>query len=126
MTRKKNEFPFMIYVQLNVNDRRAQDAMLQLAIMNHKLIIMHDEVQARWKRRVKRFWVHPWLSTALLLRSCHFCYDSLTTISNRSGIAVPWNGGGGGGGGLGSYLYGDAKRTVMGFHVTQFTLWTYM
>ena len=27
----------LIYVQLNTNDRRAQVAMLQLAIMNHRL-----------------------------------------------------------------------------------------
>ena len=29
----------LIYVQLNVNDRRAQVAMLQLAIMNHRRIM---------------------------------------------------------------------------------------
>ena len=32
----------LIYVQLNVNDRRAQVAMLQLAIMNHRLIMLDD------------------------------------------------------------------------------------
>ena len=30
----------LIYVQLNANDRRAQVAMLQLAIMNHRLCWM--------------------------------------------------------------------------------------
>ena len=39
----------LIYVlnQLNVKDRRAQFAMLQLAIMNHILIMLDDEVQVR-------------------------------------------------------------------------------
>ena len=39
-------------------DRRAQAAMLQLVIMNHRLIMWDDEVQARRRRRAKRFWVH--------------------------------------------------------------------
>ena len=44
-----------------------------------------------------RFYYDQGASTTLLLRSCRFCYDScyLTKISNRSGIAVQWNGGGG-------------------------------
>ena len=37
----------LIYDQLNVNDKRAQVDMLQLAIMNHRLIMLDDEVQAR-------------------------------------------------------------------------------
>ena len=49
-----------IYVQLNVNERRAQIAMLYLAIMNHILIMLDDEVQARQRRRAKRSWVRPW------------------------------------------------------------------
>ena len=32
----------LIYVQLNVNDIRAQVAMLQLAIMNHRIIMLND------------------------------------------------------------------------------------
>ena len=32
----------LIYFQLNFNDRRAQVAMLQLAIMNHKHIMLDD------------------------------------------------------------------------------------
>ena len=35
------------YDHLNVNDRRSQVAMLQLATMNHRLIMMDDEVQVR-------------------------------------------------------------------------------
>ena len=49
-----------------------------------------------------RFYYDLGASTALLLRSCRFCYDIrviLTKISNRSGIAVEWNGGGGEGAG---------------------------
>ena len=44
---------------------------------------------------------------ALLLRSCRFTATIcviLTKISNRSGIAVQWNGGGGGGGVV-SYIW---------------------
>ena len=35
-------------------DRYAQVAMLQLAIMNHRLLMLDDEVQARQRRRAKR------------------------------------------------------------------------
>ena len=34
----------LIYDQLNVNDRRAQVTMFQLAIMNHRRIVLDDEV----------------------------------------------------------------------------------
>ena len=42
-----------------------------------------------------RFFYDLGASTALLLRSCRSCCDPryLTEISNRSGIAVQWNGG---------------------------------
>ena len=33
----------LIYVQLNDNDRRAQVAMLQLAITNHRLVLLGDQ-----------------------------------------------------------------------------------
>ena len=55
----------LIYVQLTVNDRRNQMAMLQLAIMNHSLIMFDAEVQARRRRRAKRSWwsVHVYPQT---------------------------------------------------------------
>ena len=56
-------------------DRYAQVAMLQLAIMNHRLFMFHDEVQARQRRRAKRFWVQPWLSADRRLQFGH--YDQL-------------------------------------------------
>ena len=62
----------LINVQLNVNDRRAQVAMLQLAIMNHILIMLDDEVQARRRRRVKWFWVRPYLSAGRRLQFGHY------------------------------------------------------
>ena len=42
----KSEFQ-LIYVQLNVNDKRDHVAMLQLTIMKHILIMFDNEVQAR-------------------------------------------------------------------------------
>ena len=56
-------------------DRYAQVAMLQLAIMNHRLLMLDDEVQARQRRRAKRFWVRPWLSADRRLQFGH--YDQL-------------------------------------------------
>ena len=47
--------------------------MLQLAIMNHRLTRLDDEIQAR--RRRKMFWVHPWLHAAGGLQFGH--YDQL-------------------------------------------------
>ena len=38
-------------------DRRADK--LQLAIMNHGLIMLDDKVQARRRRRINRLWVRP-------------------------------------------------------------------
>ena len=52
-------------------DRYAQVAMLQLAIMNHRLFMLDDEV----RRRGKRFWVRPWLSADRKLQFGH--YDQL-------------------------------------------------
>ena len=49
----------LIYVQLNANVRRAQVAMLQLAIMSHIRFMLDNEVRARRRRRPKRFWVRP-------------------------------------------------------------------
>ena len=40
-------------------DGHTQVTMLQLAIMNHRLIMLDDEVQARGRLRAKRFWVRP-------------------------------------------------------------------
>ena len=51
-------------------DRYAQVAMLQLAIMNHRLFMLDDEVQA-----VKRFWVRPCLSADRRIEFGH--YDQL-------------------------------------------------
>ena len=56
-------------------DRYAQVAMLQLAIMNHRLFMLDDEVQERQRRRAKRFWVRPWLSADKRLQFGH--YDQL-------------------------------------------------
>ena len=39
----KSEFQ-LIYVQLNVNYRRAQFAMFELAIMNYRLVMLDDEI----------------------------------------------------------------------------------
>ena len=44
--------------------------MLKLTIMNHKLSILGDEVQER--RRVKMFWVRPWLSADRRLQFGHY------------------------------------------------------
>ena len=54
-------------------DRVVPVAMLQLAIMNHRLIRL--EIQARRRRRAKRFWVRPWLSADRRLQFGH--YDQL-------------------------------------------------
>ena len=54
-------------------DRVVPVAMLQLAIMNHRLIGL--EIQARRRRRAKRFWVRPWLSADRRLQFGH--YDQL-------------------------------------------------
>ena len=53
-------------------DRYAQVAMLQLAIMNRRLPMLDDEVQARQSRRAKRFWVRPWLSADRGLQFGHY------------------------------------------------------
>ena len=53
-------------------DRYAQVAMLQLAIINHRLRMLDDEVQARQRRRAKRFWVRPWLSADRRLQFGHY------------------------------------------------------
>ena len=45
--------------------------MLQLVIMNHKLLMLDDEVQARQRGRAKRFWVRPWLSADRRLQFGH-------------------------------------------------------
>ena len=71
---------YYFYVHLNVKtskkiDRYAQVAMLQLAIMNHRLFMLEDEVQARQRQRAKRFWVRPWLSADRRLQFGH--YDQL-------------------------------------------------
>ena len=52
-------------------DRYAQVAMIQLAIMNHRLLMLDDEVQARQRRMAKRFWVRPWLSADRRLQFGH-------------------------------------------------------
>ena len=52
-------------------DRYTQIAMLQLAIMNHRLFMLNDEVQARQSQ----FWVRPWLSADRRLQFGH--YDQL-------------------------------------------------
>ena len=49
--------------------------MLQQAIMNHILLMLDDEVQARQRRRAKRFRVQPWLSADRRLQFGH--YDQL-------------------------------------------------
>ena len=56
-------------------DIYAQVNMLQLAIMNHRLLMLNDEVQARQRRRAKRFWVRPWLSADSRLQFGY--YDQL-------------------------------------------------
>ena len=56
-------------------DSYAQVAMLQLAIMNHRLFMFDDDVQARQRRRAKRFWVRPWLYADRRLQFGH--YDQL-------------------------------------------------
>ena len=56
-------------------DRYAQVAMLQFAIMNHRLLMLDDKVQARQKRTAKRFWVRPWLSADRRLQFVN--YDQL-------------------------------------------------
>ena len=62
--------------QLNLKiDRLAQVAMLQLAIMNHRRIMLDDKVQARRRRRVKRFGIRPWLAADRRLQFGH--YDQL-------------------------------------------------
>ena len=53
-------------------DRYAQVAMLQLAIMNHRLFMLDDEVQARQRRKAKRFCVRPWLSADRRLQFLHY------------------------------------------------------
>ena len=52
-------------------DRYAQVAMLKLAIMNHRLLMLDDGVLARQRRRAKRSWVRPWLSTDRRLQFGH-------------------------------------------------------
>ena len=49
-------------------------ALLQnlLAIMNHRLIRLDDDIQAIWRRRAKRFWVRPWLSAGRRLQFGHY------------------------------------------------------
>ena len=49
--------------------------MLKLAIMNHRLNMLDDEVPARQRQRAERFWVCPWLSADRLLQFGH--YDQL-------------------------------------------------
>ena len=56
-------------------DRYAQVAMFQLVIMNHRLLMLDVEVQARQRWRAKRFWVPPWLSADGRLQFGH--YDQL-------------------------------------------------
>ena len=56
-------------------DIYAQVAMLQLAIMIHRLFMLDNEVQARQRRRAKRFWVRSWLSAERKLQFGH--YDQL-------------------------------------------------
>ena len=56
-------------------DRYAKVAMFQLAIMDQRLLMLEDEVQARQRRRAKQFWVRPWLSADRRLQFGH--YDQL-------------------------------------------------
>ena len=56
-------------------DRYGQVAMLQLAIMNHRLLMLDDEVLARQRQRAKRLWVRPSLSADRRLHFGH--YDQL-------------------------------------------------
>ena len=65
----------LTYVHLYVNDICAQVAILQLAIMNHRLIMLDDEVRAIRRQRAKRFWVRPFLSADRGLQFGH--YDQL-------------------------------------------------
>ena len=37
--------------------------------MNHRFLMMNDEVQARQRRKAKRFWVRHWLSADIIVRS---------------------------------------------------------
>ena len=52
--------------------------------MNHKLLMLDDEVQARQRRRAKRFWVRPWLSADRRLQFGH--YDQLLAPHHVFGI----------------------------------------
>ena len=82
----------LINVQLKVNDRRAQVAMLQLAIMNHILIMLDDEVQARRRRRAKWFWVRPCLSADRRLQFGHYyMYDQLIRAIRMEDISSCFN-----------------------------------
>ena len=51
-------------------DRHAQVVMPQLAIMNHRLIMLHEEVQARQSGGSKVSWsMHGYLQTELVLEA---------------------------------------------------------
>ena len=52
-------------------DRLPEVAMLQLGIINHRLML-DDEVQARRRRKAKKFWVRQWLSAERQLQFGHF------------------------------------------------------
>ena len=68
----------LVYVQVNVIDRRAQVAMLQLTILNQRLFLLDDEVTARRRRRAIKFWVGPWLSADRRLK--FGLYDQLIRV----------------------------------------------
>ena len=56
-------------------DGHAQFAMFQLTILNHRLMMLDDEVQARRRGRAKSLLVHPRLSPDRWLQFRH--YDQL-------------------------------------------------
>ena len=58
--------------------------MLQLAIMNHRLFMLDDEVQERQRLRAKRFWVRPCLSADRRLQFGHKLLRELRMEDNSS------------------------------------------
>ena len=56
-------------------DQINQMAILQLAIMNRRVIRLDDEIQTRRRRRAERFWVRPWFSKDRRFQFGH--YDQL-------------------------------------------------